>query len=135
MGIFSKLFGNDSVIDAVIKSGDALVYTTEEKAQAQERKEERFERLLKLYEPFKIAQRFLALIVGVPYVLFHFIVAITKLVMMWFVELEAYKEYQVLLSAITGSLDNALFYPFCLIIGFYFAGGAGEGLIRASRSK
>ncbi|MEZ8965510.1 hypothetical protein AB6E53_02365 [Vibrio breoganii] len=135
MGLFSKLFGNDSVIDAVINTGDALVYTEEEKAKAQDKREERFERLLKLYEPFKIAQRFLALIVSIPFVLLHLVLALTQLVMVLFMDLDTYEAYAVLIEALSGSVNEALFYPFCIIIGFYFAGGAGEGIIRATKNK
>jgi len=50
MGILSKLFGSDKIIDAGINGIDAMVFTDQEQSNAKLA-------FLKLYEPFKIAQR------------------------------------------------------------------------------
>ena len=54
-GMLGKIFGSTKIIDAGISAIDALVFTDEEKSKAKLA-------LLKGYEPFKIAQRYLALI-------------------------------------------------------------------------
>ena len=64
MTIFERLFGSDKVIgkavDGIYNGVDKIAYTEEERA-------DNFRKLLKLYEPFKIAQRFLALTLTIPY--------------------------------------------------------------------
>ena len=109
MNILGKLFGSDKVIDAGIKGIDAIVYTDEEKAKSKLA-------LLKAYEPFKLAQRFLALIFGVPYAAAW---SLTFLASFW---LDVGKQME-LLSGDMG-LANAL------ILGFYFGGGAAESIFK-----
>ena len=60
MAFWSKLFGSDKIISAGINTIDKIVYTDEEKADNKLS-------LLKLYEPFKLAQRLLAVIYSIPY--------------------------------------------------------------------
>jgi hypothetical protein len=55
MNILGKIFGSESIVNAGINAIDAMVFTDEEKSKAKLE-------LLKAYEPFKIAQRYLALI-------------------------------------------------------------------------
>lgn len=59
MDIFSSKSVN-SVVDAVINTGDTLVYTDEEKAQAEQLKVETKLKMLPMYGAFKLAQRYLA---------------------------------------------------------------------------
>lgn len=65
MSIWSTLFNSSDTIskatDAVINAGDKLFYTEEEKAETKLKLVEHFPTLLKSYEPFKIAQRILAI--------------------------------------------------------------------------
>lgn len=65
MGIWSTLFSSSSTIekttDAVISAGDKIWYTDEEKADNKIKLIQYFPTLLKAYEPFKIAQRILAI--------------------------------------------------------------------------
>ncbi|MDB4261368.1 hypothetical protein N9878_00735 [bacterium] len=64
MGIWSNLFGTENVVnkavDGIYDGLDAAIYTNEEVAR--DRKE-----LLSLYEPFKLAQRLIALTFCIPY--------------------------------------------------------------------
>ena len=50
----------DNVVDAVIDTGDALIYTDEEKASMAQLRVETKLKMLPLYEPFKLAQRYIA---------------------------------------------------------------------------
>ncbi|WP_419810811.1 hypothetical protein [Bacterioplanoides sp.] len=117
MSILGSLFGNENVVkktvDGIYNGIDAVVYTEEER-------KENFQKLLKLYEPFKIAQRFLALIFGIPYAAAWFI---TFCVSFTDHNIEPQLE---LLSGTMGSVVLA-------IIGFYFLGGAAEGLVRKNK--
>lgn len=106
MGIFAKLFGSDKVISAGISAIDAMVYTDEEKVSDKRA-------LLKLYEPFKVAQRYLAVIFSVPYVTAWLITFFASFI----TEVETQKE---LLTGDIGTIVG-------IIVGFYFFGGAISG--------
>ena len=121
MGILAKLFGTDEVIrkgtDAVINAGDALVFTKEEKAH-------HFLDLLKAYEPFKLAQRLLALTFSIPYVLVWLISA----VMFLFGALIPGEHPHILTASkdLAQMNNDTLGLPVALVLGFYFGGGAIE---------
>lgn len=112
MSILGKLFGSDKVMESgtegVINGVDKLFLTKEEKL-------DNFRGLLKLYEPFKIAQRLLALIAVPPYVLAWFITFISS----FFINVDA----QLLV------LSGTMGYVVLTIVGFYFGGGALEGFV------
>lgn len=65
MGFFSSIFSSDDAIskttDAVISAGDKLFYTDEEKADMKQKLMSYHLESLKFYEPFKLAQRYLAI--------------------------------------------------------------------------
>lgn len=109
MGLWSRLVGSDSAIQAGIDGLDKIVHTDEEKSDAQQA-------FLKLYEPFKVAQRFLAVIFGVPYALAWFITFLASFLM------DTTKQ-ELLLS---GDISRIVF----AIVSFYFAGGAAEGVVK-----
>ena len=110
MNLLGKLFGSDKVIgkltDGIYNGIDAMVYTPEEKA-------DNFRKLLTLYEPFKIAQRFLALIFGIPYA----VAWLVSFAMSFFVDITFQLQ---LLSGTMGQIVLA-------IIAFYFLGGTLSG--------
>lgn len=106
MNIFAKLFGNKKIVDAGISGIDKMFYTNEEKADG-------FRKLLKLYEPFKIAQRFLALIFGIPYAAAWFITFLSS----FFIDVSG---QLILLGGTMGQIVLA-------IVAFYFLGGTING--------
>jgi len=124
MGILKTLFSSGDVIekglDAAINAGDKLVLTNEEKVDYHLR-------FLKAYEPFKIAQRFIALIVGIPFVSVWVLCAVTYFIGAFMTSPE------VMSAALeVGGLNNdTLGTAFITIVGFYFAGGAIEGGVKA----
>ena len=59
LDIFSPS-SKDNIVDAIINTGDVLVYTDEEKARALQLVVDTKMKMLPLYEPFKLAQRYLA---------------------------------------------------------------------------
>ena len=121
MGIISSLFGSPKIIDAAINGIDALVWPDQEKSSAKMK-------FLKLYEPYKLAQRYLALIVGIPYVLLWFLLGVSYLVDMWI-----HKELDP--TALVAFLNGDMGTAFILVMSFYFAGGFGESAIRAFKEN
>lgn len=113
MGILGKLLGSDKVIDSGIKAADAAWFTTEEKA-------EYHLRVLKAYEPFKLAQRFLALIYSVPYVTLVFVLHVLMAC-----GVADFIDQIELLNKQFGVANT-------VILSFYFGGGALEGVVRAA---
>ena len=115
MKILGKIFGSDKVIDHAASGIDELFFTKEEKA-------ENWINTLKAYEPFKLAQRLIALLVTTVY-LFVWIVSAAMFVGSFWVEgtLAISKELAILNNETLG-------LPFAIIAGFYFGGGAVEGI-------
>ena len=124
--MLGKIFGTKRAIekttDAAISTGDALFFTKEEKANWHER-------LLALYEPFKVAQRLIALVLTVPFALIHFLCS-----MVWLYKIAS----STIDESIKGSLielmsvnNNTLLTPVGIVLTFYFLGGAGEGVVKA----
>jgi len=108
LGILGKIFGSSDVIDAGIKAVDALVFTDEEKSKAKLA-------LLKSYEPFKIAQRYLSLIFSALFSLAFVTALLLSLFGM---------SYKPVLEVVTAfSLGQIM----TVIIGFYFLGGVVSG--------
>ena len=106
MGLFSKLLGSDSAIDAGIKGIDAIFYTDQEKAENKKA-------FLKLYEPFKVAQRYIALIFCIPYALMCAVTFGAS----FFRDVTTQKE---LLMGDIGTIVG-------IIVAFYFLGGSLAG--------
>ena len=113
-GIFKKLFGSEKVIDSGINAIDAMVFTDEEKSNAKMA-------FLKLYEPYKVAQRYIALILTIPYSIGWTIAFMASF----------YTDVSVQLAMLKGDM----FYIVITILSFYFTSGAGEGIIRAFKKK
>lgn len=110
-GILGKIFGSTKIIDAGISAIDALVFTDEEKSKAKLA-------LLKAYEPFKIAQRYLALIFSGLFSLAFFAALILALLG------EPYKPVtDVVVAFSLGQIVLA-------IVAFYFLGGVMSGVGR-----
>lgn len=119
LGIFGKLFGSDKAIDAGINAIDSIVYTEEEKANMELSKAKIKIELLNAYEPFKIAQRYLALIFSGSFVVTMFIAVVLALLG---------KSYQSLLDVVE---TFNLGYIVLAIVTFYFGGG----LVNSARKK
>ena len=131
MGIFSKLFGSDKVIDAGISGIDKAFYTKEERAEDELKRTNAKLLFMKAYEPFKIAQRFVAMIVGIPFAAIHVITSGAWIVTVFVLRenLDSYQFVLEQLNLISETNNKTLGEPFLWIIFFYFAGGAGEGII------
>lgn len=131
MSFWGRLFGSDNAIskaaDGIYNGIDKAWYTDEEKAAG-------FLSLLKAYEPFKLAQRLLALAVTLPYIVVWLMCAL-MIVVSAFVEPGYGKQIEEA-SRLLGELNNdTLGTPVALVLSFYFAGGALEGVVTRMREK
>ena len=105
MNIFSRIFGSESVVEAGRDAIDKVFYTAEEKA-------DQHAKFLKLYEPFKLAQRVIATIIIGPYMLAWLVVVVCSF---------SYTKEELAfpLELLSGDVGTAML----IIVGFYFAGG------------
>lgn len=129
MSILGAILGSKKVIDGGMNAIDAMHVSGEERADIKQS-------FLSLYEPFKRAQRWLMMIVSIPFVSLHVITF-----GFWLYSLKTMtdiKEYKFLVSQIQEmvSLNNAaLGEPLGWIVMFYYAGGAAEGAIKRFINK
>ncbi len=137
MSIWGKIFGSQNAIDKTIdgfyKGTDALVFTDEEKSEF-------IIKILKAYEPFKLIQRILAIIVGVPYVSIWVFCALLYALSVFTdpcfaPDMCKYLQIQATAKEIATLNNQTLGQPFSIIMGLYFFGGALEGGLRARNSK
>lgn len=121
MGIWNSLFGSDKIIDAGINGIDQMVFTDEEKSSAKMK-------FLKLYEPFKIAQRYIAMTFCPAYIFCWVLTFIIEVIDIFTLkELNTDTLYKLLQG------DIALMVA--LILGFYFGGGAVGGVMERLAKK
>lgn len=135
MGFWGKLFGTEKVIDGAIAGIDKAFYTAEEKAENGIIVMGIKEKLLKAYEPYKIAQRFLALIVAIPYMMVYLLSAGFYAYGLTIEDIETAKRMLEASKALGVMNNDNLGTPFAIILGWYFTGGVIEGSIRAFKGK
>ncbi len=122
MGILGKIFGSEKAIEKVASGVDKVFFTKEEKS-------EQWIETLKAYEPFKLAQRLIALLVTSVY-LFVWLICVTLVVLgLW------YDNTLELSKTLAEWNNDTLGLSFVLIVSFYFAGGMAEGVIQKFRKK
>lgn len=137
MGFFSALFSSNEVIskgtDAVISAGDKLFYTQEEKADMNFKLRELHIKTLEAYQPFKIAQRLLA-------VWYSFLFGVAFLVGLFVAVMNVYFQYSFDTSVKESKTLVQLSYEPIInivssfglsgivlaIVVFYFGGGSIE---------
>ena len=126
MSITSWILGGkdvkEKIVDGVYNGVDKMVYTEEEK-------KDNHARFLSLYEPFKVAQRYLSLVFSVPFALLHTL-AFSLRMACWNDE-----ALQASIRLTQGDINESLGLIVLSIVGFYFAGGVVEGGVRAFKSK
>jgi hypothetical protein len=110
-GMLGKLFGSDKVIDGAMRGIDAIVYTDEEKANMELSKAKVKIDLLGAYAPFKIAQRYLAVMFSGA-----FLATMTAAMVLALLD----KPYQPVLDVVEAF---SLGYIVLAIVTFYFGGG------------
>ena len=123
-----SLFGNTDLVGKGMTGIGKIFFTEEERADYKLM-------FLKAYEPFKIAQRLLALMysfvfltfLSIAFFMYIYGVCIEDIERSKFLVLQA-KELITMIFATLGT-------PVSLILGFYFGGGMLEGLIKAKVGK
>lgn len=128
-----SIFTSDNLVDGVIKGVDKSFFTDEEKA-------DNWNKVLKLYEPFKLAQRLISLallfLLGLGFFTAVFIRvggmilytpsdAVAELI----VQGKYTPEYIETSAWILANTYKMFFEPFLWAVGFYFGGGAAEGVV------
>lgn len=137
--ILGKIFGDKKAVETGMAGIDKIFYTKEEKADDGIRRTSAKLMFLKTYEAFKVAQRFIALLLGIPFVLVHVLCALFWFVLVGFAvfsgvpivpdEPGAYEFGVSQLLLIADMNNKTLGEPFAWAVIFYYGGGAGEGLI------
>ena len=128
MNFWAKLFGTGKVVDGIYNGVDKIIFTKEERA-------DHFLKILKAYEPFKILQRFLALIIGIPYMLVY-ITSAGLYVYGFTIDDLVHAQRVIEASKELASMNNEnLGTPLAIILSFAFGGGMIEGGLRAFKNK
>ena len=120
MGVLSTILGSGDVIGKGLDLIDSM-HTSE--TEAIEAKTKAKTDLLTSYAPFKVAQRYLALMFG-----FTFVGSYLMVLMLFFMNRDI-SAVQEIISAF--KID----WITLSIVGFYFGGGAFEGVLSKKRGK
>ena len=117
-----SIFSAEKLVDNISEGVDKLYLSKEEQLDAHKE-------LLKLYAPFKIAQRILAIMFTSVYLFIHLVTAILHTVYVvkgWAVEavLELYRWNNEELGTVV-----------LVVMGFYFSGGVVSTFLDRSKSK
>lgn len=119
MGVFNTILGGGELITKGFDLIDSM-HTSE--SEAIEARTESKTRLMASYAPFKVAQRYLALLFGFTYV--------SSYIMVLALFFAGRDTAQVIHIIDAFSID----WIMLTIVAFYFGGGAAEGLIKRSRA-
>ncbi len=112
-----NIFGSSKVIKKGLDMIDDMSYTPEEKAKHKTD-------LLKEYQPFKITQRFLAILFSL-----NFIAVLWVSIDLYFYHIGKLEGFYRLLGQFDLGAINSL------IVGFYFGGGLLNGAIHSFNAK
>ena len=118
-GIIGKILGSDKVIEKGLGLIDSMHTSTEEEIKA---KTDQKVQLLQSYAPFKIAQRWLALMFGLTFLGSYVLVLAMTI------------SGQGDPDAVTKVMEQfSINYAMLIILGFYFGGGAVEGFMEKKK--
>jgi len=121
LGTIGKILGSDKVIEKGLDLIDSMHTSTEEEIAAKTKA--RID-LMNAYAPFKIAQRWLALMFGITFLGSYVLVLVMTLTGSGDPD------------AVTKIMDQfTINYAMLVILGFYFGSGAVEGFLEKKRGK
>ncbi len=109
MGLWDRMFGNKSVVESLSDGVDKAWLTTEEGLDYQLK-------FMEMYSGFKVAQRYLAVLFSSTYCLGWSAI---------FIMAACGQDIKELKSLVFEGMGDIVF----VVVGFYFLGGAGEGMI------
>mgnify|MGYP006303183957 CR=1 FL=1 len=121
LGIIGKILGSDKVIEKGLGLIDSMHTSSEEEIAAKAKAKTD---LLQAYAPFKIAQRWLALMFGLTFLGSYVLVLAMTI------------SGQGDPDAVTKVMEQfSINYAMLIILGFYFGGGAVEGFMEKRKPK
>jgi hypothetical protein len=120
MGILSTIFGSGEVIG---KGMDLIDDLWETDAEVRESKTQNKINLMNAYAPFKVAQRYLAIMFGLNYILAFWVA-----VGLWIFNKDMQGFIDIMTAFNIGWIVTA-------IVMFYFGGGMAEGAISKFKGK
>jgi len=121
IGVISKMLGSGNVIEKGMDLIDSMHTSTEEEIQAKAKAKTD---LLSAYAPFKLAQRYLALMFGLTFLSSYVLVLAMTI------------SGQGDPDAVTKVMEQfSINYAMLIILGFYFGGGAVEGFLDKKGKK
>jgi len=119
LGVLSKILGSGDVIKKGMELIDDMHTSTEEEVAIKSKA--RID-LMNAYQPFKLAQRYLALMFGLTFLLSY--------VLVLGMTISGYGDP----DAVTKVMDQfSINYAMLIILGFYFGGGAVEGFLEKKK--
>jgi len=119
LGVIGKMLGSGDVIKKGLDLIDDMHTSTEEEIAAKSKAKID---LMNAYAPFKIAQRYLALMFGLTFLLTYALVLTMTII------------GQGDPDAVTKVMDQfSINYAMLIILGFYFGGGAVEGFMEKKK--
>jgi len=119
LGVISKMLGSGDVISKGLDLIDNMHTSTEEEIQAKAKAKTD---LLQAYAPFKLAQRYLALMFGLTFLGSYVLVLAMTI------------SGQGDPDAVTKVMEQfSINYAMLIILGFYFGGGAVEGFMEKKK--
>ena len=117
--VISKMLGSGDVISKGLDLIDSMHTSTEEEIKA---KADAKTQLLQSYAPFKLAQRYLALMFGLTF--------LGSYVLVLAMTISGYGDP----DAVTKVMEQfSINYAMLIILSFYFAGGAVEGFMEKKK--
>ncbi len=119
MGILGRILGSDAII---AKGMELIDDAFESDAEARESKAKTKIDLMNAYAPFKVAQRYLALMFGGTYLLTYFFIMTASVFDL--IDREALTEVRAIMAEF--SID----WIMLTVVGFYFGGGLAESIRR-----
>ena len=121
LSVLGKILGSDKVIEKGLGLIDSMHTSTEEEIKA---KTDQKVQLLQSYAPFKLAQRYLALMFGITFLGSYILVLVMTLTGKGDPD------------AVTKVMDQfTINYAMLVILGFYFGSGAVEGFLEKKGKK
>lgn len=120
--ILTKIFNPGKLGESIISGIDKAILSKEERLDY-------MQKMLVLYEPYKLAQRILAILFSSVFLFVHLIVAITH-----FIYVLRGFEPKNIIELYTFNNDS-LGTIVLIIISFYFAGGVLEGTVTRFKKK
>mgnify|MGYP003657065337 CR=1 FL=1 len=118
--ILGKIFNPKKLGDSIISGIDKAILTKEEKLDY-------MQKMLVLYEPYKLAQRILAIMFSGAFLLVHLLTAVAHFI---------YTVRDLKVDSIVELYkhnNDSLGTLVLIIVGFYFAGGVLEGTVKGLR--